>query len=68
LLTITAHDGRDSGTVLWTQISTWDPLAGLRTLLIVPEQAAASIATTPELGLIVLRRDPNAWDALAVEY
>ncbi len=68
LLTITARAGSDSRPVLWTQISTWNPLEGLRTLRVVPEQEAASIATTPELGLIVLRHDSNAWDTLEVRY
>lgn len=68
LLAVTARDTSAARPILWTDIATWDPLAGLRTLRAVPGQACASIATTPELGLIVLRGDENAWDALEVVY
>jgi hypothetical protein len=68
LLTFTAHDGGDSGPALWTQVWTWDQVAGMRTLRVIPGREAVSIATTSGLGLIVLRTSPSDWDALEVVY
>jgi hypothetical protein len=68
LLAFTARDGSDSGPVLWTQLWTWDQVAGLRNLYAIDGQEAVSIATTSKFGVVVLHTPSRAWDALEVVY